>query len=178
MPSSVSAPVPANTSSIRQEEESTELARFRQEWLLELERRKAEPHGSTSGNMSGSNVGVTDKSTSGETTPTPQSPKGKTFIRSTPTQSKEPASTRSLPPNHPALNDGGVLHEPNMPPKLAKALKLYRRAVENEQKGDLDEAVDLYRLAFREVCSLPSCTVPVPAQGQPSGRQSRPCIYT
>jgi len=55
-----------------------------------------------------------------------------------------------------------------MPPKLAKALKLYRRTV--EKRGELDEALVLYHQAFREVCSPPPCAILVPAQEDKADR--------
>ncbi|PPQ96280.1 hypothetical protein CVT26_005667 [Gymnopilus dilepis] len=71
-------------------EENPELARFRAEWLAELQSRRAAA----------------------------------------------------------ALNDGKIVH-PQASTKLQKALNVYRRAVELEQQSELDEALLLYRQAFR-----------------------------
>jgi len=146
--------------------------RFQKKWLSELERHKSELHGSTQVSMSGSKTSEspyigTNRSTSGETTPTRpthQSPKRKSFIR----PAHMSCSARGFPSDYPAFSDARVLREPNVPPKLAKALKLYRRTV--EKRGELDEALVLYYQAFRAVCSSPPCAILVPAQDDKADR--------
>ncbi|KAF8906271.1 hypothetical protein CPB84DRAFT_1844520 [Gymnopilus junonius] len=64
--------------------------------------------------------------------------------------SKEPAPSPSLPTDHPALNNGEIVKPPAFrSTTLERALNVYRRAVELEQKSELDQALILYRQAFR-----------------------------
>jgi len=108
--------------------------RFQQKWLSEIERHKSALHGSTAVQIQ-----------------TSQSPQVRVGRHRSFGQLLCPASARSLPPDQPAFNDGGVLSEFNMPPKLAKALKLYRRTV--KKRRELDEALVLYHQAFRGMLS-------------------------
>ena len=115
------------------EEEPSELVKFREEWLAELRRRKA----SSDTNVPAS-VGTPD-------------------IPSIPTDSgtsKVPGPSHPLPATHPALSRGEILPQSHVSTTLENALIFYRQAVEHEQRSDLDQALQLYRQAFRLVCVL------------------------
>ncbi|KAF8967612.1 hypothetical protein BDZ97DRAFT_2056725 [Flammula alnicola] len=144
-----SAPAKAKTPAA---EENPELIRFREEWLTELRRRKAEV------NSAASSGGATVASGSDEQPPvgTSQSPTGRAFIgtpvaplASSGSAPKAPVPTRGLPTTHPAVNDGGITTRFHASKSLETALDIYRQAVEHEQRSDLDQALLLYRQAFR-----------------------------
>jgi F-box protein 9 len=110
------------------DEESVELQRFRQEWLEELHKRKAvNPEAFTADTFLPGSA-------------TPDHGRGRL---------KSPDSA-----SHPAVRNGKIDGEVCMPPVLRKALDIYRRAIEQEQAGDFDEALLLYRQAFRLVRRL------------------------
>ena len=108
--------------------DSDELSRFRREWIEEVHKKKAAPEQTA-------------------IPPSPESPKAK---KPPAKKSKIPATTDSVPVAHPALAKDGSVHP--VDPTLQKALVSYREAIEHEQKGNLDEALALYRQAFRQVC--------------------------
>jgi len=112
------------------EEEPSELVKFREEWLAELRRRKASPDTNVP-----ASVGTPD-------------------IPSIPTDSgtsKVPGPSHPLPATHPALSRGEILPQSHVSTTLENALSFYRQAVEHEQRSDLDQALQLYRQAFRLV---------------------------
>ncbi|KAG5643096.1 hypothetical protein DXG03_001560 [Asterophora parasitica] len=126
------------------EEESQELARFRREWLAELQRRKpdsnalgklpedtSEPKQAASSNTA-ANLLVLPAVYS----PPVPGPSSQT-ISGTPS-----AFANYTPSAH--FADAGQL-----PFAHSKALDVYRRAVKHEQKGELDDALALYRQSFR-----------------------------
>lgn len=155
MPASPSTAKVVETTS-KEEDDTAELARFRQEWLTELHRRKAELPGIVT------SPGKT--AISAESTRQPQSPLSATRV---PTgqilkenePSLEPTSSREVVPNrrnlttHPALNeDGHIAPSFQISKALESALNIYRRAVAHEQRGELDQAILFYRQAFHLVC--------------------------
>ena len=141
------------------EYDTTELARFRQEWLAELQRPKAELSGTT-------------RTTTilAESTRQSQPPLSGNKVTKDPTVqiSKENDSSlgatsssksRELIPNrrnlvtHPAVNkDGRMAPSFQTSKALESALNIYRRAVAHEQRSELDQALLLYRQAFQLVC--------------------------
>ena len=132
------------------ERDSEELKRFRQEWLEELEKRRNESQG----------------------TPTPSA-------INTEDGSITPRQGEVMPPTHTSLKGHVKAGTPStthvvrnneeafMPPSLRKALGIYHLAVEQEQTGNLDEALLLYRQAFRLVSYPLHCTVPDTSLIQP-----------
>lgn len=58
---------------------------------------------------------------------------------------------RLKPPDHPVVRNGKIEEEASMSPVLRKALNVYQRAIEQEQAGNFDEALLLYRQAFKLV---------------------------
>ncbi|GLB41944.1 putative F-Box protein [Lyophyllum shimeji] len=123
--------------SIPAEAEPQELARFRAEWIAELQSRKA----------AAGKVTASAESTSAESPPG----KGKTAAKS-PGQTHPGSLTPTIagiPPALATFTPSAHLAESSLPRKLASALSIYHRAVEHEQSGELDDALVLYRQAFR-----------------------------
>lgn len=126
--------------------ENPELARFRAEWLAELQSRRAAVAASASTSQIAGPESADATTEQGSSAHLP----GK-FIPSV-SSSHENPSSHSLPTDHPALNNGEIV-KPHAfgSTALERALNVYRRAVELEQKSELDEALVLYRQAFRLV---------------------------
>ena len=117
-------------------DESQELARFRQEWLAELKARKA--------SASTGEGPVQPVHHAHQASPVPAPTTGATSSAA-PTAATVPAvSLASLQGVTAPLSD-----------KQATALNAYRRAAEHEQRGELDDAIVLYRQAFRIVRKSP-----------------------
>ena len=138
-------PTSSVEASSKEEDDTVELARFRQEWLTELQRRKA----STA-------TGTGTTTFSAELT---QQSNTKEPIRQTSESAPNATSSRGIVPSrrnlatHPALNeDGRIASSSQISKALESALNIYRRAVAHEQRGELDQAILLYRQAFRLVC--------------------------
>lgn len=130
------------------EEEPAELARFRAEWLAELQKRKAED---AAGSQTAPpnfevNLKAESSSSSGIHAPSVAAPQD-TPGPSTQTISGTPAALTYVSP---AAVRGGSAALP-LNPVLGTALNIYRRAVEHEQRSELDDALLLYRQAFRMV---------------------------
>ncbi|TFK39816.1 hypothetical protein BDQ12DRAFT_512503 [Crucibulum laeve] len=122
------------------EEEPQELARFREEWKAELQRRRA----ATAATQASSSP--PQPASSSEST-LPASPPAKVFVPVSVSQPRAGPSKNVLPETHPALN--GTERPTYVSPGLGNALSIYRQAVYAEQRSDLDEALLLYRQAFR-----------------------------
>jgi len=123
------------------EEEPSELARFRAEWRAELESRKrSQP-------KAGQAPGI-------ETVPAPGPSSSKATglpfvfpVLRPKEQGTSSANTFNGP--HPGIAPDGRVINPMGTRALDNALRIYRQAVFHEQAGDLDEALSLYRQAFR-----------------------------
>ncbi|KIP01887.1 hypothetical protein PHLGIDRAFT_131049 [Phlebiopsis gigantea 11061_1 CR5-6] len=110
-----------------------ELARFRAEWKADLDSRLRHtevPSHSTS--QVQQNLG---------------SPSNRKHALTVPGREVKPAVSNTAG-DYIVAPRGPGFTEP-LPPQHAKALDLYRRAVTHEQRGELDEALRLYRQAFR-----------------------------
>ncbi|KAJ3511115.1 hypothetical protein NLJ89_g4282 [Agrocybe chaxingu] len=145
----VASPPKAAAKLLEDEQEPAELVKFRQEWLAELQKRKAEQ---SSARRRSSATAITiqleaaSSSSNAHDLAKPQfyPPESPTSSRRTPTA---PAfEVPSLPAKHPVLASGQITYQS---PVLQNALSFYHRAIEHEQKGELDEALNLYRQAFR-----------------------------
>ncbi|KAF9466103.1 hypothetical protein BDZ94DRAFT_1158574 [Collybia nuda] len=116
------------------EEEPAELARFRAEWLAELRKRNS---GDTIIPSLESEINLkVESSTIPEIPP----------ISSSSPESEGPGPSITLPYVSSAAVRGGSAP---LPPALGTALNIYRRAVNHEQRSELDDALLLYRQAFR-----------------------------
>lgn len=157
--SSSTAAKAAETSS--EEDDTAELARFRQEWLTELHRRKAELPGtvttSTGTAISAESIESTQQSQS--PLPATKDPTGQVFkenessLEATSSREVRVVLNRRNLTSHPALNeDGRIAPSFQISKALESALNIYRRAVAHEQRGELDQAIHLYRQAFHLVC--------------------------
>lgn len=123
-----------------EEDEPLELARFRQEWLEELKKKKvATGSGSTAPNTENSGSSFKGHIVQAEVPQTSPGP-------STQTISGSPSALTYVSP-------ASILASRPLPPHLSSALNIYRRAVEHEQRSELDDALLLYRQAFRMVIS-------------------------
>jgi len=115
-----------------QEYESSELADFRAEWRAELESRKRARRASASA----ANIV--------EHTPT-------SFPTARPLQqTRKPTCSAQ---SHPVITPDGEIIDGKQGKALTSALSVYKQAVQFEQAGDLDQALTLYRQAFRMVSS-------------------------
>lgn len=128
------------------EEEPQELARFRQEWLAELQSRKPatgnEPGPTSPDDAKPSVYGTSGSKTSVIPAALPPALPGP----STQTIAGIPSAITVISP--------ASIHRASstpLPPALRAAINVYRRAVEHEQRGELDDALSLYRQAFRMV---------------------------
>jgi len=147
-------------------EENPELARFRAEWLEELNRRKATlaPSSSSTAVLSAvTKNNVEEASTPSESSS--RSPQAQIFPSRSQKTTTVGASSQNTLQSHPAVQNGIIIQPAGFPASstLARALAVYRRAIEHEQKSELDEALRLYRQAFRMVCLTTSCVNMVPA---------------
>ncbi|KAL1740863.1 hypothetical protein HDZ31DRAFT_46621 [Schizophyllum fasciatum] len=113
-----------------QVDDSDDLRKFRDAWRAEVDQRRRghAPHASTD---SGS---TRDGADDDEAEP----------LASTSTHEASPHPRGKVPTAHPTSTSTVHLN-----PKLTAALDVYRRAVQAEQRSALDDALSLYRQAFR-----------------------------
>ncbi|KAI0369166.1 hypothetical protein BV20DRAFT_968356 [Pilatotrama ljubarskyi] len=118
-------------------EEPEELVRFRQQWLEEL-RSKKKPAPSQDASTSSP---AAPSTTSPEASAPPHSPPAHHHAQRRPSHGhpSSPSSTRRPSAIAPAP----------FGPTLQRAVEVYRKAVYHEQRSELDEALRLYRMAFR-----------------------------
>ncbi|KAL0953855.1 hypothetical protein HGRIS_005031 [Hohenbuehelia grisea] len=115
------------------EEDSVELALFREAWKAEVKRKKATAHSAPAQPASETSQSILPSASS----LSPPVPSLSTVI----TQRKpEHAPSAASAPLHIVLTPTD---------KLRGGLDKYRQAVQHEQRGEFDEALDLYRQAFR-----------------------------
>ena len=135
----------STASSISPGEEPSELERFRQEWLAELQSRKAAPE------ASGQSITRNDA----WEVNSPRQISSKAAVEAPEILAALP---KAIGPSSQVIAGSYTpsvhLAATPLPQKLGSALNVYRRAVESEQNGDLDDALLLYRQAFRMVCLL------------------------
>jgi F-box protein 9 len=137
------SPGSSNTPAPDSEKEPTELARFREQWKAEVRQRQ-------SGAQTQPGAGAST------TTNRAVSPARSDTSTKTVTTSNTHSAPRELPrpathaiagaPNVPVLASHGQSH---LSPTLAHAIEIYSNAVFHEQQSQLDEALRLYRQAFR-----------------------------
>jgi len=120
-----------------------ELARFREQWKAEVRQKQQQQQGCTSAAQP-----VVAQTPVAEPSTTPV----RTTIRSK-AQARHGREHSIEDPLHPAaasIPTISITQEPTaLPRNLQSAVSVYGRAVEAEQRGHLDEALDLYRKSFR-----------------------------
>ncbi|THH03769.1 hypothetical protein EW145_g6022 [Phellinidium pouzarii] len=104
--------------------DSSELAKFREQWKAEVRQRKT--------------LDVASSSTSSQDV----SAVHEAREQSTPTASRTEATASYIRPNHPSVSAHTFK-------SLSSAVDIYRLAVQHEQSESLDDALRLYRHAFR-----------------------------
>ncbi|KAH9940850.1 uncharacterized protein BXZ73DRAFT_98683 [Epithele typhae] len=126
-------------------EESEELVRFRQQWLEEVRSKKHHPptheqssSTETPGSSAPASADAGSSSSAQEPPASPTAPHHRPHVHRPPRQGAD-VVTRGP--------KGAV--KAQFSPSLKLAVDMYRHAVQQEQKGDLDDALRLYRNAFR-----------------------------
>ncbi|KAF9477585.1 hypothetical protein BDN70DRAFT_810414 [Pholiota conissans] len=149
MSTSTLAQAPAK-GKLKVDAENPDLIRFREEWLAELRRQgKQVPATVVSPNSealsSHGAAGAGKAAVAGIFRAAP----GPSVVLSALSGDapKQIALTRTLPASHPAIKNGGVTTKQSH--AFERALEVYRQAIEHEQRGELDDALLLYRQAFR-----------------------------
>jgi F-box protein 9 len=123
------------------EEESAELRQFREQWKKEVRHRREEqqvqPQGATA-----------EPSQHKVSSPEPYARSHASPRAAAPETEVKPPTTGSVPgASHQALH---MSHgQSPLSGSIARAVEIYRSAVQHEQESDLDEALRLYRQAFR-----------------------------
>ncbi|KAH8104051.1 hypothetical protein BXZ70DRAFT_924156 [Cristinia sonorae] len=139
-------PPPPTTTTLLDPEE--QLAKFREEWKAEVRRRRGEATGITQPVLA--EDGHTQPSGSGSS-----SAKGKELQQQQPAVQIARVFEETQTPNHPKpVVTGRQQQQPEvvkveLVPRQRSALEVYQRAIACEQRGELDEALQLYRKAFR-----------------------------
>ncbi|KAJ7782058.1 hypothetical protein DFH07DRAFT_792437 [Mycena maculata] len=110
-----------------------ELARFREEWKREVQQKLNHSSVPSAGPLP--EYEIPEDTSSGTATPHSGPGPSSTTISGSPTAF---ASTPS-----------GYFNNSTVPSAIRHALSIYQRAVQHEQSGQLDEALALYRQAFR-----------------------------
>ena len=119
--------------------ETDDLKRFREAWREEVRMKKGVP-GTISSNTKKTLIASEDAGPSGATPVLPQIPD------SLPTSTNEITSGHSEEDTRPTSHLAAAIATNNT---RSPAVAIYRQAVLHEQKGELDEALHLYRQAFR-----------------------------
>ncbi|KAH9852654.1 hypothetical protein C2E23DRAFT_824705 [Lenzites betulinus] len=120
-------------------EEPEELVRFRQQWLEELRSKKKAPS-SQGGSSASTSAVITSAST--DAAAQPHSPPAHPT-----TQRRLSHGAQVSPP--PIRRSSASATQAPIGPALRRAVEIYKNAVQHEQQGQLDEALRLYRTAFR-----------------------------
>ncbi|KAI5895425.1 uncharacterized protein SCHCODRAFT_02573005 [Schizophyllum commune H4-8] len=116
-------------------DDSDDLRKFREAWKAEVQRRRGHGHHPSTDSTAHDTVdNVQDGQDDSECLPS----------TSTGTPDAAPRIRGKVPTVHPTSTSTVHLN-----PKLTAALDVYRRAVQCEQRGALDDALTLYRQAFR-----------------------------
>ncbi|KAG6831095.1 hypothetical protein H0H92_012772 [Tricholoma furcatifolium] len=133
-----------HSTGLTEEEDSSELERFRQEWLAELRNRRAAAAGAKGKTIS--------LATREEIDAVSERSNEEAFeslgVTATSTEAVG-SSTQFIDHAQPKATSSAHLVAAPLPRSLGHALTVYRRAVQHEQKGNFDKAIELYRQAFR-----------------------------
>jgi F-box protein 9 len=125
------------------EQEPTELARFREQWKAEVRERQAATSGAQAQPVPGAN-------TAAERAISP----ARSDASAKPATITNTFSTSRGPATHVVAGAPTVIThtshgQSHLSPNLAHAVEVYRKAVFHEQHSQLDDALRLYRQAFR-----------------------------
>jgi F-box protein 9 len=130
-----------------EDEEPQELAHFRREWLAELLKKKTDTGTATATSIGG--PPVTEASAvklSRDLWPSFAAP------QNYPGPSSQTIAGRPSALSNVSISSSSIEHSSTpLPRTISSAINIYRQAVEHEQRGDLDDALLLYRQAFRMV---------------------------
>ncbi|KAG2157698.1 uncharacterized protein EDB93DRAFT_1238531 [Suillus bovinus] len=126
------------------EQEPAELARFREQWKAEVRERRAATSGTQTQTVPGASTAaeraIALARSDARTKPT--------TITNTLSASRGPAT--HVVAGAPTVTTHTASHgQSHLSPNLAHAIEVYRKAVVHEQHSRLDEALQLYRQAFR-----------------------------
>ncbi|KAH7890847.1 hypothetical protein F5I97DRAFT_1839250 [Phlebopus sp. FC_14] len=121
------------------DEESEELLRFREDWKQEVRRRRAEERQSSSDTVRAHHP---SPSATNPVSPTPVTAEHKHVASGSLPRFTSPSQSISTPVH--TSHGQSQLSKP-----LARAIEVYRSAVQHEQESQLDDALRLYRQAFR-----------------------------
>lgn len=123
------------------EEESSELRQFREQWKEEVRRRREEQHAPQQGTTAAPNrQRVSSPETHARSHAHPRTAPPETEAKPSTTRSVSDVPHQVLHTSHDQSPLSG---------SIARAVEIYRSAVQHEQESDLDEALKLYRQAFR-----------------------------
>lgn len=127
------------------EDEPNELARFREEWKREVERRKKAAERST--DVPGHAPTAAAEEQTDEAKPHLAFNRPASRVTAGAQASGSGGSGSTEP--HPAIKGGTIVSTVSQ--AMGNALTIYKRAVLEEQQGNLDAALRAYRQAFRLV---------------------------
>lgn len=175
------APTPAVPDKSRPDgaEENPELIRFREEWLAEL-RKQGKVLRAGAAAQEASTV-TSKEGNAPEPAALPlHSPEPSTYQPPVPHVSEiTPTSQLAAKvATHPAVKNGEIVKQFPASKVVQNALEVYRRAIEHEQRGELDDALLLYRQAFRLVCPAPRYVDASPAQMKHPSRMTTWTVLT
>ncbi|EIW58273.1 SCF ubiquitin ligase complex subunit HRT3 [Trametes versicolor FP-101664 SS1] len=121
-------------------EEPEELVRFREQWLAEVRSKKKEPQ---------SQDGSAAPAAASEA-PVSQAPRPLHPLHTSSVPVHHSRTPHGVPSSPPAVRrlPSSVGPAP-LGPALQRAVEVYRKAVQHEQQSELDDALRLYRTAFR-----------------------------
>ncbi|CDO69621.1 hypothetical protein BN946_scf184851.g9 [Trametes cinnabarina] len=119
-----------------QSDEPEELVRFRQQWLEEVRSKKKAPSIQDPGPAPAASSSADAESSAHAHSPSVHHP------------TQRGISHDDTAP-HPVVKKPPPAAPPAFGPSLQRAVEVYRKAVQHEQQGELDDALRLYRTAFR-----------------------------
>lgn len=138
-------------------EDNPELIRFREEWLAELRKQgkvlRAAQDASTAVTSKEGNAPEPGTSDDQAQPPHPSGPSSHQPPAPHVSETAPTAPLTARVTTHPAVKNGEIVKQFPASKVVQTALEIYRRAVDHEQRSELDEALLLYRQAFRLVCS-------------------------
>ncbi|KAG1767199.1 hypothetical protein EV702DRAFT_761225 [Suillus placidus] len=130
------------------EQEPAELARFREQWKAEVRERLGQSQATTSGAQTQPVPGASGAAAERAVSPARSDASAKAaIITNTLSASRGPAT--HVVAGAPTVTAHASHGQSHLSSNLAHAVEVYRKAVFHEQHSQLDEALQLYRQAFR-----------------------------